>query len=352
MSTKKNGTDVRKLILSRVRERGMVRVREIVALTGFSRAYVHRFFKQLTDEGAIELIGETKQAHYVPADRARAAKERIRTASYTLPIAGLQEHEVLRRFQRNTGVLSELSDNVGRIVEYAFSEMLNNAIEHSQSPLVSVSMSRGDETLSFLVVDRGVGIFRNIMDKRGLDSELAAIQDLVKGKQTTTPDAHSGEGIFFTSKVADRLEIKSHEKRLVFDNRNDDVFLKSGKFFKGTAVRFAIARDSQRRLEDAFKRYTNDNYEFDKTALTVRLFRGDVEYVSRSQARRLLAGLDAFRSIVLDFRDVEMVGQSFADEIFAIWLADHQGIRVTYVNANEDVEFMIKRALARVAGSG
>lgn len=352
MSTKKFGTDVRKLILSRVRERGTVRVREIVALTGFSRAYVHRFFKQLTDEGAIELIGETKQAHYVPAAQAQAAKDQIRAASYNMPIAELQEHEVLRRFQRNTGVLRGLSDNVGRIIEYAFVEMLNNAIEHSQSLLVSVSMARSDEILSFLVVDRGVGIFQNIMDKHGLDSELAAIQDLLKGKQTTAPDAHSGEGIFFTSKVSDRLEIKSHEKRLVFDNTNDDIFVKSGKLFKGTAVRFAIATDSQRRLEDVFKRYTNDNYEFDKTAVTVRLFRGDVEYVSRSQARRLLAGLDAFKSIVLDFRNVEMVGQGFADEIFAIWAINHPGIRITYVNANEDVEFMIKRALARVDGSG
>jgi anti-sigma regulatory factor (Ser/Thr protein kinase) len=338
---------LRKLILSRLRQRGTVRVREIVALTGLSRAYVHRFFKQLTDEGVIARIGETKQAHYVPAAQAQTAKEKIRTASYRLPVAGLQEHEVLQRFKRETGVLSGLAENVKRIVEYAFSEMLNNAIEHSRSELVTVSMSRSDGMLSFHVVDQGVGVFRNIMDKHSLDSELAALQDLLKGKQTTAPDQHSGEGIFFTSKAVDRLELNSHEQRLVFDNMNNDVFVKSGKFVKGTVVRFAVATASQRRLEDVFKPFTNDKYKFDKTAVNVRLFKGDVEYVSRSQARRLLAGLDKFQSIVLDFRDVATVGQGFADEIFAIWLADHPGIKITYVNANENVEFMIKRALAR-----
>ena len=54
--------------------------------------------------------------------------------------------------------------------------------------------------LSFIVNDSGIGIFRNIMQKRNLKSELEAIQDLMKGKTTTMPESHSGEGIFFTSK--------------------------------------------------------------------------------------------------------------------------------------------------------
>jgi hypothetical protein len=45
-----------------------------------------------------------------------------------------------------------------------------------------------------------------------LKNHLEAIQDLLKGKQTTMPKSHSGEGIFFTSKIADNLTISSSQE--------------------------------------------------------------------------------------------------------------------------------------------
>ena len=40
-----------------------------------------------------------------------------------------------------------------------------------------------------------------------------AIAEFNKGKRTTMPDRHSGEGIFFTSRVMDLFEIESHHLR-------------------------------------------------------------------------------------------------------------------------------------------
>ncbi|GAH25948.1 unnamed protein product, partial [marine sediment metagenome] len=77
--------------------------------------------------------------------------------------------------------------------------MLNNAIEHSESKKVEIIIERRKNNIIFEVRDWGVGIFNNIMNKKGLSSEMDAIQDLLKGKQTTAPSYHSGEGIFFTS---------------------------------------------------------------------------------------------------------------------------------------------------------
>ena len=54
------------------------------------------------------------------------------------------------------------------------------------------------------------------MKKKNLNSEMEAIQDLLKGKQTTAPEAHSGEGIFFTSKVSSVLTIQSSHKKLIY----------------------------------------------------------------------------------------------------------------------------------------
>jgi len=41
---------------------------------------------------------------------------------------------------------------------------------------------------------------------------------LAKGKFTTDPSSHSGEGVFFSSKVADRFFIFSDEVAFVGDN--------------------------------------------------------------------------------------------------------------------------------------
>ena len=44
-----------------------------------------------------------------------------------------------------------------------------------------------------------------------------------------------------------------------------------------------------------------------------------VEFVSRSEAKRLLAELDKFSEITFDYKGVEKVGQGFVDEIYRVW---------------------------------
>src|SRR5262249_14105167 len=155
------------------------------------------------------------------------------------------------------------------------------------------------------------GIFENIRTKRGLESEMAGIQDLLKGKQTTFPERHSGEGIFFTSKVVDRFQIESHRKKIIIDNHLRDLFIDDIRFRKGTKVSVLIDRRTKRSLDAVFKEYAGEDFKFDKSRVTVRLFEGGDEYISRSQAKRLLHGLEKFKEVVLDFQGVRTVGQGF-----------------------------------------
>ena len=76
----------------------------------------------------------------------------------------------------------------------------------------------------------------------------------------------------------------------------------------------------------------------------MELYREGAEYVSRSQARRIMTGLDKFETIELDFKGIDSIGQAFADEVFRVWHADHPGTRIIPRNANENVIFMIQRA--------
>ncbi|MDP3947937.1 MAG: DUF4325 domain-containing protein [bacterium] len=340
--------DVKKLIIQHVLRRGEVRTSDVVKETGFSRAYVNRFMQELVRAGSIALIGKANRARYVPRTRKIEEQALMLIVSFrrVFKNANLMEDEVLAGMKQTTGIFSRLPNNIGAILDYAFTEMLNNAIEHSRSARIEVRAHRSPSDVRFEVIDRGIGIFASIAKKKNLPTELEAIRELLKGKQTTAPETHTGEGIFFTSKAADMLTIQSSRKKLIFNASARDVFIRDIKKRKGTKVSFGIALQSKTLLPAIFRKYAGDAFRFDTTEVLVKLYQIDTSFISRSQARRVVSGLEKFKTVVLDFLDVETVGQAFADEVFRVWGNSHSHSEVRYRNANENIEFMIRRALA------
>jgi anti-sigma regulatory factor (Ser/Thr protein kinase) len=238
--------------------------------------------------------------------------------------------------------LSQLADSVESIVHYAFTEILNNAIDHSMSERCTVEVRLDATKISFTVRDSGIGVFYSIADKFDLQNEHDAMIELIKGKTTTQPRAHSGEGIFFVSRAADRFSLRSHRLQLEWDNKRADVFVSEPRFLKGTLASFEIDRNSRTRLENVFAEFAPEAYDFQfqKTRVLVKLLRRD--YVSRSEAKRLLHNLDKFSEIELDMRDVRNVGQGFADEVFRVFATAHPDIVIRFVNASDAVTAIIK----------
>jgi anti-sigma regulatory factor (Ser/Thr protein kinase) len=340
--------DIAASILNLLRSQKEARAAEIIKKTGFSRAYINRFFQALRNEGRIVLIGKANRARYVFADNEAVATSRAGILSVIKIIRNknISEDSVLSGIKRDTGIFDGISRNVAGITGYAFSEMLNNAIEHSGSRFIKIEMKKDSDHVTFGVADNGIGIFNNIRRKKNLAGNMEAIQDLLKGKQTTSPEAHSGEGIFFTSRVADILTIRSSGKKLVYDNLLADVFIKDIRKTAGTKVNFSVNVKTKKRLDDIFREYTDSSFEFSKTGVIVRLYRMGPECISRSQARRIVSGLEKFKTVILDFKGMDTVGQAFADEIFRVWRSSHPRIDVISKNANDNMGFMIKRAMA------
>ena len=335
---------MRTLILSTIKKQGQVTTADLVGLTGLSRAYAQRFLKNLADEGVIVLMGKANQAHYIFPSKKGSSNTKPLMVRRIMTNKGLTEDKVLREIKEESTIFQSLASNVSSTLDYAFTEMLNNAIEHSTSEKIDVVVMRTATDIRFMVADRGIGIFNNIMKKKRLGTTIEAIQDLLKGKETTAPEAHSGEGIFFTSKIADLLTIKSFEKKLVFDNAQQDIYVKDVKPVRGTRVDFVLGLRSKKKLVDLFDKYTDESFQFSKTGVKVKLYHQDVDYVSRSQARRILTGLEKFKTIELDFKDVTTIGQAFADEVFRIWQAQHKDVKFVIKDANENAMIMIKRA--------
>lgn len=273
--------------------------------------------------GVADLVSQVRRVHRILRNR------------------DLQEDRVLSEIRSQCLALRNLRKNVQRIFDYAFTEMLNNAIEHSLSKSIDVSVECTDQEVRADIRDQGLGLFENIMQKKRLANHVEALQDLLKGKQTTAPEAHSGDGIFFTSRAVDILRLRSSDKQLLFDNLGSDVFVSEIRPRAGTRVMFSCRLDSKRDLSKVFGAYTGDTLEFSKTEVAVRLYRQGLELPSRSQARRILSGLERFKSVTLDFNGITCLGQAFADEIFRVFSNAHPEIRFQVLNAAPAVQAMI-----------
>ncbi|MCV0437289.1 MAG: DUF4325 domain-containing protein [Hydrogenophaga sp.] len=305
-----------------------------------SRVAANKYIQRLESEGWIARSGPSTHPVFSPGYKRRV--------SHLYSLAGLEEDVA---WGRDFRPYFSLSGNVQNIASHGFTEMVNNAIDHSGGNSVFVWMSQDEKHLRIIISDDGVGIFAKITSELGLADMRQALFELSKGKLTTDPSKHTGEGVFFTSRMFDDFEIAANELTFSHDDvsQHDLLAEEKGVFPKGTAVFMNISLDSARTAADIYAQFTNapDDFDFSKTIVPMRLAKyGDEQLVSRSQAKRLIARFDRFRMVILDFSDIKEVGQAFADELFRVYGNAHPGVELVPTNMTEQVERMWLRAMA------
>lgn len=327
-------THVKALIRELLGQKDRVSAGEVAQLAGVTRQAAHRHLAQMVAAGELTLEGFGRGARY------RRTVDLVRT----YPLDGLQEDRVWTDVTAAVPTFSS-PPNVRAILNHAFTEMLNNAIDHSRGAEARVTATAGADLHWFEVADDGVGVFANLRERFALPDDASAIQELSKGKQTTDPIHHSGQGIFFTSKLVDIFELESGGTIWIVDNLRDDQAIGSVPTAPGTRVRCWLDPSTSRTPKEVFDRYSDETtYEFDKTSIAVKLFQPGGSFVSRSEAKRLAARLEDFKEARINFQDVEAVGQAFADELFRVWARSHPGTRLVPINMNPNVRGMISRA--------
>ena len=301
---------------------------------------------------ASQRFGITLQAVYKHIDRLVIDNQLIKKAGQYV----LQSIHY-KYIYRNDGTLSEdavwekdikkhfsgVAQNVRQIWVYGFLEIFNNAIEHSNGKKIHVTIDENKKFIVISISDDGIGIFKNIKTKFNLVDEKDALLELAKGKRTTDKARHSGQGIFFSSKVFDDFFIISNG--ITFNSNSGNNQLTTGKSKYSTCVSMCLANNSGKKLKDVFDKFSTEAPgDFDKTIVPVCLANSS-DLVSRSQARRVLSGLELFKDVILDFKDVEYIGQAFADEIFRVFPNINPHTSITAQNTNADVQNMINRAI-------
>ena len=141
-------------------------------------------------------------------------------------------------------LLKEISSNVKEICRYGFTEMVNNVIDHSGAKILTTELTVDYLKTKIRVADNGIGIFRKIQQSLGLEHPNQAILELAKGKFTSDPENHSGEGIFFTSRVFDMFFIFSHQLTFAGFGNEDGTMREDKIDLPGTWVIMEIKKNS------------------------------------------------------------------------------------------------------------
>jgi anti-sigma regulatory factor (Ser/Thr protein kinase) len=304
---------------------------------GVSRQAVNKHLRNLVNEKALIDTGSTRTKSY------KLCPE-LEWSEWYRP-AGLEEDVV---WANDVKPRLQLPENATRIWNYCVTEILNNAIDHSDADRISVSVKKTATTTEITIYDTGIGIFKKIMDALGLPDQEYALLELAKGKFTTDPTRHSGQGIFFSSRMADQFYIYSRGTLFSHDVKREKDWLthRETTSKSGTLVSMTLKNHIARTTKKVFDEFSSAEEDgFTKTIVPVRLSQfGDEQLISRSQAKRLLTRVEKFKTVVLDFEGVSAIGHSYADEIYRVFANANPGIELLAINMNDEVRAMVNQA--------
>lgn len=245
-----------------------------------------------------------------------------------------------------------LAPAVERVARHAFTELLNNAIDHSGGTSVTVSMRQTPLQLQLLVSDDGCGLFRRIAERHAIADPTLAMLELSKGRFTTNPERHRGHGLFFTSRLADVFDL--HANASAFQCRS----WQPGRWHAGrpaarvgTSVYAAFNLEQPRSLDELLRAHSRDGdgYRFECTRVSLQLLAAAAgnsrALVSRAEARRVTARLAQFRRAELDFAGIDEVGEGFADELWRVFPGAHPELELVPLGMAPQVEAMRRSVL-------
>ena len=273
---------------------------------------------------------------------------------YNIKDTALEEHEIYADIL--APVITHCSQQACLIWPYVFVEIMNNAIEHSGGNKIICKIRKSFLFTDVIIADNGLGIFKRIKDYVKSENDINIntkdiIMELHKGKLTIAKYLHSGEGIFFVSKMLDYFAICS-DNQVFYKGDSDDSSLKdylesyAGKISgHGTTVWMELSNFTTKSMQEVFNEFSTDKEGFAKTTIPIYDICTGGYPVARSLARKLTFRMEEFSEITLDFANVPMIGQGFAHEVFVVFKHKYPKINILIKNANEDVQNMISHVI-------
>lgn len=306
---------------------------------GVQRRCALRHLRELERHQWLRRVGTSRRLQYRPG----ALREVVRTYA----LAQLQEDIA---WSRDFAPSLDVATHVARMAQHAFTELVNNAVDHSGGTRVVVSMRQTATQLQLLVSDDGQGLFDVVGAHFGIPDPTLAMLELAKGKLSSQPGRHSGRGLYFTARVADVIDV--HANASAFQQRQwqPDQWLPVRSACRGgTSVYVAICLDTERTLDAVMRRASLDGSGpgFDRTVVPLKLIAGAAGVLeSRALARRVAARLASFRRAEVDFQGIADVGYAFADELFRVFGREQPALRLEALNMTPAVAVQVEEIRA------
>lgn len=335
---RRSNPNIEEFILQHVSGNSSTITSLVVRQFGITRSSVARYMSRLVEKKLIDVSGNTRGRTYHLKEIVEERFQFERTGRWT-------EDTIWR--QNIYPLLAKYKPNVVDLCQYGVTEMINNVLDHSQSPTLHVLYKANYARIKIGIVDFGVGIFNKIKTDFNLEDARTALLELSKGKLTSDKRNHSGEGIYFTSRMFESFSILSGHLYFSRKRQEDDGWLIESRDEheenEGTYVSLTIPVNADWTMRSVFDKYQGDDIYFRKTHIPIALGRYPGEQlVSRSQAKRILARAKSFSEVMLDFAGVGEIGQAFADEVFRVFKNQNPEIHLHVLNTNRNINKMIK----------
>jgi anti-sigma regulatory factor (Ser/Thr protein kinase) len=342
--TGKKREEIKNYLLRKIAQNDAEVISKTMDNFGISVTTVKRYLQEELDAGVITAAGgESCLFRLVEKD-----------FHISIPLGERCPEEDMLYLDHIAPMLEACNENAHKIWQYACAEMLNNALEHSHGSHIGIHVKSNKLFTSVVITDDGIGAFQtllNYMQANGWTNPRIedALVELYKGKITSDREHHSGEGIFFTSKMVDHFVLWSDAVIFQAGCHVSPEVIKSHLLAyaarlweQRTTIAMQLENETVRDNKEVFDMYADIDAGLIKTRIPVKEACITGEPVARSQARRICNRLDEFQEVILDFEKVEFMGQGFADEMFRVYAVAHPQVKLTPVNMLPDVARMIR----------
>ncbi len=243
--------------------------------------------------------------------------------------------------------LNSVALNIYEICEFSIMALLSNALDHAQATKLHYKLYVSPNDVHFVLSDNGIGIFENLNNSLILEDIQVAAIEIAKGRITTDPQNHGGDELMTVIHLFDKVTIDSSGICLTYYNKKNEWTVTRSSQQKGTRIHLEIKSNSRRTCQEIFRQIFDRENKL--VRIPVNLVRSDGEQVnSRIQAQSLLHNIKDLTEIEFDFKNIELIGPAFADELVRKTKEKNQIANIKWTNSTKMVDVLMSRAINRL----
>jgi anti-sigma regulatory factor (Ser/Thr protein kinase) len=237
--------------------------------------------------------------------------------------------------------ITEFNRSHFKAIEWSINEITDNVLVHSESPrggLIQLTAARNVKKVEFVVSDSGIGIPMSLKSSGlKIGSDVDALAKAIEQGVTRDKSIGQGNGLFGSYQIAVKsganFSLHSGNATLYYSPKTGMHTRRDFTPMPGTTVVCGIDHTQPLLLEEALNIKSRGFSPIDMIELKYESTAdGNISFVLkdesgsfgarnagtpvRNKLKNLIRFLEIDKKVVVDFRDIQLISSSFADEVF------------------------------------